>query len=66
MPHPPPHPPPKKKKQKKQKESPQRPNITVLAILERQKYSLSIDHDGRQYFSVFHGPSTLKSISPLM
>ena len=66
MPHPLPHPPPKKKKQKKQKESPQRPNITVLAILERQKYSLSIDHDGRQYFSVFHGPSTLKSISPLM
>ena len=66
MPHLLPHPPPQKKKQKKQKESPQRPNITVLAILERQKYSLSIDHDGRQYFSVFHGPSTLKSISPLM
>ena len=28
-----------------------------------QKCFLSANHGGRQYFSVFHGPSTLKSIS---
>ena len=28
-----------------------------------QKFFLSANHGGRQYFSGFHGPSTLKSIS---
>ena len=28
-----------------------------------QKFFLWANHGGRQYFSVFHGPSTLKSIS---
>ena len=31
-----------------------------------QKFFLSANHGGRQYFSVFHGPSTLKSISPAL
>ena len=30
-----------------------------------QRFSLSANHSGRHSFSVFHGPSTLKSISPL-
>ena len=29
-----------------------------------QKFLFSVNHDGRQYFSVSHAPSTLKSISP--
>ena len=29
-----------------------------------QKFFWSANHGGRQYLSVFHGPSTLKSISP--
>ena len=31
-----------------------------------QRLSLSCNHGGRQYFSVFHDPSTLKSISPAL
>ena len=31
-----------------------------------QKFSLSANHGGQQYFSVFHGPSTLKCISPAL
>ena len=31
-----------------------------------QRFFLSAKHSGRQYFSVFHGPSTLKSISPTL
>ena len=31
-----------------------------------QTFFLSDNHGGRQYFSVFHGPSTLKSISPTL
>ena len=31
-----------------------------------QKKFLSANHGGRQYFSVFHGPSSLKSISPAL
>ena len=31
-----------------------------------QKFFLSINHSGRQFFSVFYGPSTLKSISPTL
>ena len=29
-----------------------------------QKFFLSINHGGQQYFPVFHGPTTFKSISP--
>ena len=31
-----------------------------------QKFFLPANHGGRQYFSAFHGPSTLKSISPAL
>ena len=31
-----------------------------------RKFFLSANHGGRQYFSVFHGPPTLKSISPAL
>ena len=31
-----------------------------------QKFFLSANHGGQQYFSVFHGPLTLKSISPAL
>ena len=31
-----------------------------------RKFFLSANHGGRQYFSVFHGSSTLKSISPAL
>ena len=31
-----------------------------------RKFFLSANHGGRQYFSVFHGPPTLKSISPVL
>ena len=31
-----------------------------------QKIFLSVNHGGRQYFSVFHGPYTLKSIMPAL
>ena len=31
-----------------------------------QKFSLSTNHGGQQYFSVFHAPSTLKSILPAL
>ena len=31
-----------------------------------QKFLLSTIHGGRQYFPVFHGPSTLKSVSPAL
>ena len=31
-----------------------------------QKFFFSANHGGQQYFSVFHGPSTLKSISPVL
>ena len=44
-------------------------NVTVLAILEClefKKFFLSPNHGGRQYFPVFLGPSTLKSISPAL
>ena len=37
-------------------------NVTVLATPER----LESNYGGRQYFSVFHGPTTLKSISPAL
>ena len=44
-------------------------NVTVLANLEClgfKKFFLLVNHGGRQYFSVFHGPSTLKTISPAL
>ena len=31
-----------------------------------QKFFLTANHGGRYYFSVFHGPSTLRSISPAL
>ena len=31
-----------------------------------RNFFLSANHGGRQYFSVFHGPPTLKSISPAL
>ena len=31
-----------------------------------QKFFLSANHGGRQYFPLFHGPSTLRSISPTL
>ena len=31
-----------------------------------QNFFLSANHGGRQYFSVFHGPCTLKCISPAL
>ena len=31
-----------------------------------QKFFLSANHGGRQYFSAFHGPSTMKSSSPAL
>ena len=31
-----------------------------------QKFFLSVNHGGWQHFPVFHGPSTLKSISPAL
>ena len=40
-----------------------------LTILERREFKiffLSTNHGGRYCFSVFHGPSTLKPISPTM
>ena len=58
-------------KQKLLKSCHQGQNVTVLAILESrvsriQKIFLSATHGSQQYFSVFHGPSTLKSISPAL
>ena len=46
-------------KQKLLKGCHQGQNVDVSAI---QKFFLSANHGGRHYFSVFHGPSTLKSI----
>ena len=31
-----------------------------------QKFFFLVNHGGRQYFSVFHGPRTLRSISPAL
>ena len=44
-------------------------NVTVLAILGHliiQKIFFPANHGGRQYFSVFHGPCFLNTISPKM
>ena len=49
-------------KQKLSKGCHQGQNIIVLATLERQefeKFFLSVNHGGRQYFSVFHGDPAL-------
>ena len=59
-----------KKKAKKQRVSKhkllkgfrQTQNVTFSAILEH----LEFNYGGRQYVSVFHGPSSLKSISPAL
>ena len=51
-------------KQKLLKGCHQGENVTVLAILERLEFKNFLA--GRQYLSVFHGPSTLKSISPAL
>ena len=56
-------------KQKLLKGCHQGQNIIVLTILERlefEKFFLSANHGGRQYFPVFHGTPTLKSISPAL
>ena len=56
-------------KQKLSKGCHQGQNIIVLAILERlefENFFLSGNHGDQQYFSVFHGPPTLKSISPAL
>ena len=49
-------------KQKLLKGCHQDQNVNVLAILERLGFKIFLVD--RQYFSVFHSPSTLKSISP--
>ena len=44
-------------------------NVTFLAILEGLEFKkkiLSANHSGQPNFPVFHGPSTLKSISPAL
>ena len=55
-------------KQKLLKGCHQGENIIILAILEHLEFEkfLSANHGGRQYFSVFHGLPTLKSISPAL
>ena len=57
-------------KQKLLKGCHQDQNFAVLAILDcldcLEKCFLLANHGGRQYFSVFHGPCTLKSISPAL
>ena len=63
----------KKGKQRKKRVSMQRllngchqsQNVTLLVILEHPEFKnfLSVNHSARQYFPVFHGPSTFKSIS---
>ena len=51
-------------KQKLLKGCHQGQNVTVLAILECLEFKNFLV--GRQYISVFHGPFTLKSISPAL
>ena len=43
-------------------------NVNVLASLERLEFKFfwSANQGGQQYFSVFHGPYTLKSILPAL
>ena len=76
--HAPPHPSPyfcvtngkKRNKEKKELVSKQKhlkgchqgQNVTVLLT----KFFMPLNHGGRQYFSLFHGPSTLKSILPAL
>ena len=55
-------------KQKLLKDCHQGQNVTILAILERLELKIFSRRPtcGRQYFSVFHGLSTLKSILPAL
>ena len=56
-------------KQKLLKGCHQGQSVAVLAILERllfKKNFLSVNYGGQKYFSVFHGPSPFKSISPAL
>ena len=56
-------------KQKLLKGCHQGQNATVLAILQRlkfKKFFLLASHGVQQYFSVFYGPYTLKTISPAL
>ena len=41
-------------------------NVIVLAILERLEFKNFSSHGGRQYFSLLHGPATLKYILPAL
>ena len=58
----------KSSKQKILKGCHQGQNVTLSVILERLEFKIfwSTNHGGLQCFSVFHDPSTLKSISPAL
>ena len=68
----------KKGKQRKQRKSFRAETIKRLSLRSKcyyfshsrasriQKVFLSTNHGGRQFFSVFHGPSALKYISPTL